>query len=491
MTLLTACNSLVVGGYSIRAKGRTHAVLSKGQDQKTKQNKTQQKTPAMIMRFHQQRAHRHVLERLAAFLSVPQQACARRASKALWEAVTAASMEDMLRATVVEHQGAGAVDAQLVVVVMSRVVGPFPSVDALVAWCGGLTLLYEELQLRFPHAAAIGVSARLAAIRPFPFASGSTVMTVCVVTAVASASSTFVVESTVLGVRNATNILRVSALSHTCPILCLEGATPEQFPNIVHSFPTIRTHAGFLSSIEGPALKTCNSIQSVCLANVPLLDNIGKRAFAQCEQLTSADFFGLSSLQSIAAEAFWKCESLESISLEILPHLESIGENAFAKCVQLSIVNLSNLPSLRNVGAYAFWKCESLQSISFANLPLLESIDDKALAECAQLSTVKFSNLPSLRCIGAYAFFKCKSLQSICIASLPVLESIDENAFAGCVKLSSVDFSDVLSLRRIGERAFFQCESLQSICFASFQLLESVGEDAFAGCEQLSLSSSA
>ena len=47
--------------------------------------------------------HRDVTERVAAFLGVCQQACARRASKALWEAVTAVSMEDMLRATVVVH----------------------------------------------------------------------------------------------------------------------------------------------------------------------------------------------------------------------------------------------------------------------------------------------------------------------------------------------------------------------------------------------------
>ena len=151
------------------------------------------------------RVHRHVLERVAAFLTVRQRACARRASKALWEAVTAASMEGMLRATVLEHRDASASDAQLVVVAMSRALGPFPSADALVAWCGGLPLLHEEVQLRFPHAAAIGVSARLAAIRPFPFASGSAVMTVCVVTAVASAPSTLVVESVALGVRNTTS----------------------------------------------------------------------------------------------------------------------------------------------------------------------------------------------------------------------------------------------------------------------------------------------
>ena len=72
---------------------------------------------------HQQRVHRDVTERVAAFLGVPQRACARRTSKALWDAVTAASMEDMLRATVVAHQGAHAVDAEVVVAAMSRAAG--------------------------------------------------------------------------------------------------------------------------------------------------------------------------------------------------------------------------------------------------------------------------------------------------------------------------------------------------------------------------------
>ena len=287
------------------------------------------------------RVHRHVLERVAAFLAMPQRANTRRASKALWEAVTAASMEDMLRATVLEHRDASAADAQLVVVAMSRALGPFPSVDALVAWCGGLPLLYEEVQLRFPHTAAIGVSARLAAIRPFPFASGSAVTTVCVVTAVASAPSTLVVESVALGVRNATNVL-VRALSHKvapCPILCLEGATREQFPNMLHdvllsSLPSMR-------SIAASAFNNCTSLRSACLADLPLLESIGERAFVGCVNLSSVDFSNLPSLRTIGKNAFWKCKSLQSISFADLPLLESIGNGAFGECVHLSSAVLS------------------------------------------------------------------------------------------------------------------------------------------------------
>ena len=472
-------------------------------------------------------------ERIAAFLTVPQQAYARRASKALWEAVRAASMEDMLRTAVLEHQDATAIDTQLVVVAMSRVVGPFPSVDALVAWCGGLGSLCEELQLRFPHAAVIGVSARLAAIRPFPFASVSTTMTVCVLTAVASVSSALVLESAVLYMRNATNV-PVRSLSHDgslCAILCLEGATPKQFLNVhdvlLSSLPSIR-------KVEEGALRDCESLQSVVFANLPLLESFGALSFTACSRLFSVDLVALPCLLTIESSAFSQCESLQSISLASLPLLQSIGYQAFAECVRLSSFDFSALPSLRWIGEYAFGRCESLQSVSLANLPLLENIGDAAFAGCTRLSSVdlsglpclrwitgypfmgcvslqsisfanlpllesigtfselvhlfcvKLSELPSLRLINDYAFMKCTSLQSVSLVNLPLLGRIGRSAFAECARLSSVALSGLPSLRTIGEDAFAKCESLPSISVASLPALQDVGSHAFDGCVRLS-----
>ena len=294
---------------------------------------------------HQQRVHRHVTERIVAFLTVPQQASARRASKGLWEAVTAASMEDMLRATVFDHHDNNTIDAQLVVVAMSRAHGPFPCGDALVAWSGGLGPLYEEMQLRFPDATAIGVSSRLAAIRPFPFASGFTAVAVCVVTAVASAPLALVVESValesiVLGVRDVANVL-VRVLSHNsapCPILCLEGATSEQFPNMMHDVPLSSLPS--IRSVEKCAFSQCASLQSVCFANLPVLESICDCAFADCVHLSKVDFSGLPSLKRIGDCAFRKCESLKSISFANLPLCESIGLSTYARCVRSTQLRL-------------------------------------------------------------------------------------------------------------------------------------------------------
>ena len=434
-----------------------------------------------------QRVHRDVSERVVTFLIVRRRARARRASKALWKAVRAVSMEDLLRATVLEQRDSSAPDAQLVVVAMSRFVVSFPSAEALVAWSGGPGLLYEELQLRFPHAAAIGISSQLAAVRPFPLASRSSVTTMCIVTAVAPAPSPeHAVESIVLGVRNTASVL-VRVLSHknaACPIVCLEGATPEQFPGTIQSVPLSSLPP--IRSIAPAMFRKCSSLQSLCLANLPLLDDIGTRAFSSCPHLGRVDFYGLPCLHTIGPYAFFNCTALQSVSLANLPLLDDIGDFAFSECAHLSNIDLFGLPSLRSTGEGTFSKCKSLQSVSLANLTALERIGDRAFSSCLSLRSVGLSGLPSLRCIGKGSFRECESLPSISFIGLPLLESIEEDAFRDCVRLSSLDISNLPSLRCIGKYAFFECYSLPSIRITNLPLLESIDDGAFSRCGGLS-----
>ena len=263
-----------------------------------------------------QRVHTHVVDRVVAYLTVPQQACARRASKALWEAVRAESMEDLLRATVLEHRDTSNVEARLVVVAMSGAAVPFPSDAVLVDWCGGLTLLYEELQQRFPRTAAIGVSAQLAAIRPFPFASGSTVTTMCVLFAYSSNPPAHAVESVVLEVRNPSVLVR--ALSHdgtACPILCLNGATSEQFPHMLDGVPLSSLPP--IRCIAPSAFRQRKSLRLVRIANLPLLETIGDCAFSGCQSLTSAE---ASCQTSFSAASSWSRGAMERST-----HSNSVG----------------------------------------------------------------------------------------------------------------------------------------------------------------------
>ena len=384
--------------------------------------------------------NRHVVERVVAYLTVPQQACARRASKALWEAVRVETMEDLLRATVLERQDPSTVDAQLVVIAMSRLGSSVSLHDALVAWSGGLAQFYDELLLRFPYAAAIGVSARLAAIRPFR----SAVTTMCIVTAVASEIPTHAVESVVLEVRNSNVLVRALSpptLVHSAAytILCLDEATPEQLLHMLDGVPLSSLRS--IRCIARSPFQGCESLQLVFLVNLPLLEQIGDDAFSGCKNLTTVVLSQLPSLRRIERDAFFRCTSLQSVSLTNLPQLESIGESNFCLCESLTKVELSQLPSLRRIREFAFDTCSSLQSISLANLPQLESIDNKAFQECERLSSMDLSVVPSLRTIKSMAFQKCPSLQSVNLTNLPRLSSIDERAFAECRRLTSVDLS--------------------------------------------------
>ena len=429
------------------------------------------------------RVHRHVIEHVVAFLAVPQLACMRGASKALWEAVRAASMEDLLRASVFEYQDISTVDTQVVVVAMSRAVGPFPSDDARIAWCGGLSLLYEELQLRFPHAAAVGIPTQLAAIRPFPFVSGCDAATMCVVTSVESAPHLHAVDSIALCVRNPRALVRaLSCDCAACPILCLES-TPEQYLRMLDGIPLSSLLS--IRSIAPSAFRQCLSLQLVCLANLPLLESIDDHAFCECEYLLSVDLSGLPSLRRIGEFAFRDCTSLQSITIANLPLLENIGVDAFCFCPCLSTADLSDLPCLKSIDEGAFYECGSLQSISLASLPLLECIGDGAFSRCTHLLSVTLSGLPSLRSIGGSAFSLCESLRSITIANLPLLESIGVIAFCCCSCLSTADLSDLPSLKRIGKGAFYECGSLQSISLADLPLLECIGDGAFSRCTHL------
>ena len=363
-------------------------------------------------------------------------------------------MEDLLRAVVVDH-GSSTAGTQLVVATTSRVIGPFASLDMLVAWSGGLRQLYEELQLRFPLAAAIGVSAQLAAVRPFPFASGWAVTTMCVVTAAASAPAAHVVESVVLGIRTPGVLVDVLTPEGTaCPIFCLERATSEHFPHMLHAHDVQLSSLSCVRTVPPSMFQHCHSLQSVCFTNLPLLESIGELACYGLVQLRNVYLSDLPSLRSIGECAFNKCASLLSVTLVNLPLLETVGDSAFSECVQLPTVDLSGLPSLRSIKNCAFSECESLQSVCLANLLLLESIGDYAFNRCFHLSNLGICGLPSLRDIGRYAFKECASLQSISLTNLPRLRRIGDYAFYGCVCLSHVDLSGLPSLDNIGVDAF-------------------------------------
>ena len=144
------------------------------------------------------------------------------------------------------------------------------------------------------------------------------------------------------------------------------------FPNCHRCAASGTVHSVTAGSYNPSASQTCRYWRALITG-----------LFFACRRLSQLDISALPSLRTIGMCAFYQCESLRSVSLAGLPLLESIG--TFCECGHLSSIDLSGLPSLRTIGNCAFRKCRSLQAVSLANLSLLESIGDKAFSGCGQL----------------------------------------------------------------------------------------------------------
>ena len=171
-------------------------------------------------------------------------------------------------------------------------------------------------------------------------------------------------------------------------------------------------------------------------------------------------FRGCRLYASIGDGAFRLCNSLQSISLANLPLLESIGDDAFYSCLHLSSVHLSDLPSLRSIGHGAFYDCGALQYVTVTNLPRLEIIGDGAFSGCVHLPIVDFSCLSSLRSIGEAAFRMCKSLHSISLAKFAAAREHAEMMPSLDVTISPTRISQDCRLFAASGMARSKCASL-------------------------------
>ena len=89
--------------------------------------------------------------------------------------------------------------------------------------------------------------------------------------------------------------------------------------------------------------------------------HIGKRAFAQCNELVTIQL--PKNLKSIGDYAFHKCEALET--LELPEGLLTIGMEAFAQCEVLAQITVPD--SVVSIGDSAFRQCYVLQSITLGS----------------------------------------------------------------------------------------------------------------------------
>lgn len=145
--------------------------------------------------------------------------------------------------------------------------------------------------------------------------------------------------------------------------------------------------------------------------------SIGNGTFAQCAQLTTANFPNVTNIDN---NAFYPCVKLATA---LFPKTISIGNYAFRGCSKLAQMEF---PLMETMGTYSFYQCSSLVSV---NLPLVQSITNNAFGACSKLKTADFLSATN---IDANAFYKCSVLTTLILRNTNAICTLsDVNAFNG------------------------------------------------------------
>ena len=230
---------------------------------------------------------------------------------------------------------------------------------------------------------------------------------------------------------------------------------------------------------------------------------IGDRAFANCDRLTSIEI--PNSVTLIGKEAFDGCKSLTSIKLP--EGVTMIEMSTFSGCSSLTSIKLPE--GVTMIGGGAFSGCTSLTSVEIPNSVTV--IRDNAFNGCTSLTSIVLPD--SVVEIRDDAFRGCTNLKKIvvndnnpnycskdgvvytknmtklifalsCLKSVIIPDRVTEirnNAFRGCTSLTSIYIPS--SVTEIGIGAFDGCTSLTSIKIPNG--VTEIGWNAFNGCTSL------
>ncbi len=184
---------------------------------------------------------------------------------------------------------------------------------------------------------------------------------------------------------------------------------------------------------------------------LPNLEYIGASAFANCSNLTSAEFSN--SITQIPNDCF---QNSGLTSFVVPQYLTTIGSSAFNST---KITKLYLPATLTEIGASAFANCANLTSVEGLSNTKITEIQTQTFDKCSNLYRVY---LPStVKTIGFWAFNNCSRLTNLTFGSS--LEDIVRYAFFGCASLSNLEFP--ATLKSIGTQAFDLCAGITKITF--------------------------
>lgn len=213
-----------------------------------------------------------------------------------------------------------------------------------------------------------------------------------------------------------------------------------------------------------------NAFQGTNLSSVylPNLEYVGASAFANCSNLTSAEFSN--SITQIPDGCFQN----SGLTSFVVPQLlTTIGSSAFNST---KITKLYLPATLTEIGTSAFANCANFTSVEGLSNTKITEIKTQTFDKCSNLYRVY---LPStVKTIGRWAFNNCSRLTNLTFGSS--LEEIVMYAFFGCTSLSNLEFPE--TLKSIGTQAFDSCVGITKITFKHTDMSGlNVGENAFNG----------
>ena len=248
-----------------------------------------------------------------------------------------------------------------------------------------------------------------------------------------------------------------------------------------------------LKEIGRNAFAGCDNLERIDIPES--VETIRSSAFSGCTSLKEAVFSKDSAMTSLPSSLFKGLTSLEKVVLP--PALERVPNSLFEGCSSLKDIDLPDgvkeigdyafkgtaieevpgIGGLEKIGSYAFENCNGLTDVTIPEN--VSYISTGAFKGCAGIESFVFEDSSGMKTLPAEMFSGMTSLRK---AVLPKgLERLPNNCFKGCKSLKAVEIPD--GMTAFGDYAFSGCESL--VDFEIPSQVKTLGAYVFEGCTAL------